>query len=77
MFSIIENIYVGWQYLMNIVSLVGGNVGTLLNQLPKISSFITGTLSSFGAPSWVVSTAISFVSLTLLAKICHWGCNND
>lgn len=74
MFSIMENIYSGWQYLMNIMSLVGGNVGTLLNSLPAMTEYLGNTLSNFSAPAWIVGTAGASVSLILLIKICHWGC---
>lgn len=74
MFSIAENIYCGWQYMLNILSLIGGNVGTLINKLPTMTDYVIDMLLDFSAPQWIISTAIAFVSLTLLIKICHWGC---
>lgn len=73
MFSIIENIYSGWQYLMNLFSLIGGNFHIVLEIIPKFSLYISSFFENFPVPSWVSLTIIATLGLGLVFKLCHWG----
>lgn len=72
MFSIIENIYLGWQYIINLISLVGGNFHIVLENIPKFSDYIINLFNNFSIPSWVSSTCIAVLGLGLVSKLCHW-----
>lgn len=73
MFSIIENIYSGWQYLMNLLSLVGGNFHIVLENIPIFSEYITSFFSHFPVPAWISSTILAVLGFGLVSKLCHWG----
>ena len=70
MFSIMENIYSGWQYTINVLSLVGGNIHIILESIPKFSDYIMNFFSSFSVPAWISSTILGF---GIVSKLCHWG----
>lgn len=73
MFSIMENIYYGWQYIINLLSLVGGNFHIVLENIPKFSEYITNLFNSFSVPVWVSSTCLAILGYGIISKICHWG----
>lgn len=72
MFSIIENIYYGWQYIMNLFSLVGGNFHIILENISKMSDYMTNLFVSFSAPSWIVYTILAVLGFGVVSKFCHW-----
>lgn len=74
MFSIMENIYDGWQYLINILSLVGGNFHLVIENIGKMSDYVTNLFDNFPLPAWVSSVAFAVLGFGIVAKICHWGC---
>ncbi|MDE6670641.1 MAG: hypothetical protein K2K16_00440 [Ruminococcus sp.] len=73
MYTIMENIYYGWQYVLNLVSLVGGNFHIVLENIPKFSGYITNLLNSFSVPAWISSTILAILGFGIVSKICHWG----
>lgn len=73
MFSIMENIYSGWQYTINVLSLVGGNIHIILESIPKFSDYIVNLFNSFSVPAWIYSTVLAFLGFGLVSKLCHWG----
>ncbi|MDE5584004.1 MAG: hypothetical protein K2J08_09900 [Ruminococcus sp.] len=73
MFSIVENIYDGWQYFVSILSLVGGNFHLVIENIGRMSSYMTDFFTSFSAPSWFTYTVFSILGLSVVSKICHWG----
>ncbi len=73
MFSIIENIYSGWQYLINLLSFVGGNFHIVLDNIPKFSNYISNLFNVISVPSWIVSTILATLGFGIVSKICHWG----
>lgn len=72
MFSIMENIYSGWQYIMNLLSLVGGNFHIVLENIPKFSDYVSNFFDSFSAPYWISSTIFAVLGFSIVSKICHW-----
>lgn len=74
MFSIMENIYSGWQYLINILSLVGGNFHLVIENIGKMSDYISDFLNNFPVPEWVSLTILAVLGFGIVSKICHWGC---
>lgn len=72
MFSIMENIYFGWQYFVNLLSLVGGNFHIVLENIPKFSVYITNLFNNFPVPSWIISMFIAILGFGIVSKICHW-----
>lgn len=73
MFSIMENIYDGWQYLINILSLVGGNFHLVIENIGKMSDYVTNFFNSFPVPAWVSYSFLAVLGLGIVSKICHWG----
>ena len=73
MFSIMENIYSGWQYIINMLSLVGGNFHIVLENIPKFSSYISSFFDSFSVPTWITSTILAVLGFGFVSKLCHWG----
>lgn len=73
MFSIMESIYSGWQYIMNLLSLVGGNFHIVLDSIPKFSDYISNLLNSVSVPAWISSTILASLGFGLVSKLCHWG----
>lgn len=74
MFSIMENIYDGWQYFISILSLVGGNFHLVIENIGKMSDYVTNLFYSFPLPAWVSSVALTVLGFGIIFKICHWGC---
>ncbi len=73
MFSIIENIYSGWQYVINLLSLAGGNFHIVLESIPKFSGYISSFFDVFSVPSWVYLTILATLGFGFVFKLCHWG----
>ncbi|MDE6670657.1 MAG: hypothetical protein K2K16_00520 [Ruminococcus sp.] len=73
MYTIIENIYHGWQYILNLVSIVGGNFHIVLENIPKFSGYISNLFSNFPVPVWFSSTILAILGFGIISKICHWG----
>lgn len=73
MFSIVENIYFGWQYVINLLSLVGGNFHIVLDNVSKMSLYIADFFGSFSMPAWISSTIFAVLGFGIVSKICHWG----
>ncbi|MCM1315585.1 MAG: hypothetical protein NC205_06890 [Prevotella sp.] len=73
MFSIIENVYSGWQYVINLLSLVGGNFHIVLENIPRFSNYIANFFSSFSAPDWFSFTIIATLGFGFVFRLCHWG----
>lgn len=73
MFNIMENIYDGWQYLINVLSIVGGNFHLVIENIPKFSQYISSFFENFSVPSWVYFTIIGTLGFGLVFKFCHWG----
>lgn len=73
MFSIMENIYSGWQYVMNLLSLIGGNFHIVLENIPKFSDYMMNFFGSFSVPSWISLTILAVLGFGLVSKMCHWG----
>lgn len=73
MFSIMENIYSGWQYIMNLLSLVGGNFHIVLENIPKFSGYISNLFENFSVPVWISFTFLAVLGFGVIAKLCHWG----
>lgn len=72
MFSIMENIYSGWQYVMNLLSLVGGNFHIVLETIPKFSDYMSNLFEVVSVPAWISSTVVASLGFGLVAKLCHW-----
>lgn len=73
MFSIMENIYSGWQYVINLLSLAGGNFHIILETIPKFSDYLSSLFDVISVPAWISSTAIATLGFGLVSKLCHWG----
>ncbi len=73
MFSIAENIYSGWQYIISLVSLVGGNFHLVLDNISKFSDYVVNLLNNFPVPDWIALTLKSILGICVVSKICHWG----
>ncbi|MCM1506186.1 MAG: hypothetical protein NC177_03485 [Ruminococcus flavefaciens] len=73
MFSIMENIYSGWQYVMNLLSLVGGNFHIVIENIPKFSGYISNLFANFPVPAWISLTFLAVLGYGIVAKFCHWG----
>ena len=72
LFSILENIYEGWQYLINIFSLVGGNFHLILDNIVRMSGYMVNFFSSFSFPAWIESTILAVLGFGVISKLCHW-----
>lgn len=72
MFSIMENIYSGWQYFVNLLSLVGGNFHIVLENIDKMSGYMGNFFKSFSAPSWITMTILAVLGFGVVSKLCHW-----
>lgn len=72
MYTIMENIYFGWQYILNIVSLAGGNFHIVLENIPKFSEYITNFFNIFSVPVWISSTIFAVLGFGIVSKLCHW-----
>lgn len=73
MFSIMENIYSGWQYFINILSLVGGNFHIVLEYISKFSGYVSNLFENFPVPAWISLTFLATLGLFIASKLCHWG----
>ena len=73
MFSIFENIYEGWQYLINILSLFGDNFNIIIDLINSVKSYINNIISNVSPPEFVSSAIFAFVGLCIVSKIVHWG----
>lgn len=72
MFSIMENIYSGWQYFINLLSLVGENFHIVLENIPKFSGYISNLFEVFSVPAWISLTFLATLGFGVIAKLCHW-----
>lgn len=72
MFNIIENIYSGWQYFINLLSLVGGNFHIILETIPKFSGYISDFFENFPVPAWISLTSFAILGYGIASKLCHW-----
>lgn len=72
MFSIIENIYSGWQYFISFLSLSAGNFHIVLENISKMSGYIVDFFNAFSAPFWIVNTILAVLGFGVVSKLCHW-----
>lgn len=72
MFSIIENIYSGWQYFISFLSLLSGNFHLVLENVSRMSGYMVDFFKSFSAPTWIVSTVLAVLGFGVVSKFCHW-----
>lgn len=73
MFSIAENIYFGWQYFLNLLSLVGGNFHIVIDYVSKFSVYISNFFQNLSLPIWISCTLFSILGFGIVFKLCHWG----
>lgn len=72
MFSIFENIYHGWQYFVGMLSLIGGNFHIILENIGRMSYYMTDFFTALSAPSWITLTILAVLSFGIVSKLCHW-----
>lgn len=72
MFSIAENIYTGWQYLINFLSLSAGNYHIIFDSINKLSEYMTHFFKVFEAPAWITDTIFVVLGFGVVSKLCHW-----
>lgn len=72
MFSIIENIYSGWQYFVNLLSLVGGNFHLVIENINIMSGYMADFFNSFSAPVWIENTILAVLGFGVISRLCHW-----
>lgn len=73
MFSVAENIYIGWQYLITLLSPVGENINLIYDIIPSFSNYIERLFQAFTVPDFLKFFIVTVLSLGLLFKVCHWG----
>lgn len=72
MFSIMENIYSGWQYFVSFLSLSAGNFHLILENISRMSGYMVNFFKSFSAPVWISNTVIAVLGFGVVSKFCHW-----
>ncbi len=73
MFSIIENIYYGWQYLISFSSNFISNFPAFLEMLSDSSHVFTSFFNDFSFPEWFTVTVFTIIGVSFFCKFFHWG----
>ena len=73
LFNIVENIYEGWQYFINILSLFSANFYIIIDLINSVKTYINNIISNVSPPEFVSSSIFAFVGLCIVSKIVHWG----
>lgn len=73
MFSIMENIYNGFQYILHIFATLGANLDHVFSIIPKMMYYTNNLLSHLSLPVWIFSLFLAIFNFRLLRHITHWG----